>query len=283
MKLIDGKKIALEIREDLKKEINNLKVIPRFAIIYLGDNSASEIYVKNKIKVAEEIGIKADIYRFTNKTSEEEIITKIKELNNDINVDGIIIQSPMPKNYNEAYINSFIDKDKDVDGFGVYNLGALASNDEKFLAATPYGIIKLLEHENIEISGANVVIVGRSKIVGRPLALALLNRDATITVTHSKTKNLKDITRQADILIVAIGSPEFITADYVKKNAVVIDVGISRIDGKIKGDVAFDSVKESVNYITPVPGGVGPMTIAMLLSNVVKSAKRREDNNGYKN
>lgn len=283
MKLIDGKKISLEIRENLKKEINNLNIIPGLAIIYVGDNSASEIYVKNKIKVAEEIGIKADVYHFANNTREEEIINKIRELNKDNNVDGIIIQSPMPQNYNEAYINNFISADKDVDGFGVYSLGALASNDEKFLAATPYGIIKLLEHENIEISGANVVIVGRSKIVGRPLALALLNKDATITVTHSKTKNLKDITRQADILIVAIGSPEFITADYVKKNAVVIDVGISRLDGKIKGDVDFNSVKDSVSYITPVPGGVGPMTIAMLLSNVVKSAKRREDNNGYKN
>lgn len=274
MQIIDGKKISLEIREKLRKEISDLKVIPSLAIIYVGDNPASEIYVRNKIKVGEELGIDVKLFRFNSDERQDVIINKIKELNEDINVHGIIIQSPVPSQIDEAYINSFIDKDKDVDGFGVFSLGSLASNDEKFIAATPYGILKMLEYENIDVKGANVVIVGRSKIVGRPLALALLNRDATVTITHSKTKNLASITKLADILIVAIGQPEFITSDYVKNGAIVIDVGISRVDGKIKGDVDFTKVKEKASYITPVPGGVGPMTIAMLLSNVVESAKK---------
>lgn len=274
MQIIDGKKISLEIREKLRKEISDLKVIPSLAIIYVGDNPASEIYVRNKIKVGEELGIDVKLFRFNSDERQDVIINKIKELNEDISVHGIIIQSPVPSQIDEAYINSFIDKDKDVDGFGVFSLGSLASNDEKFIAATPYGILKMLEYENIDVKGANVVIVGRSKIVGRPLALALLNRDATVTITHSKTKNLSSITKLADILIVAIGQPEFITSDYVKNGAIVIDVGISRVDGKIKGDVDFTKVKEKASYITPVPGGVGPMTIAMLLSNVVESAKK---------
>lgn len=274
MQIIDGKKISLEIREKLRKEISDLKVIPSLAIIYVGDNPASEIYVRNKIKVGEELGIDVKLFRFNSDERQDVIINKIKELNEDISVHGIIIQSPVPSQIDEAYINSFIDKDKDVDGFGVFSLGSLASNDEKFIAATPYGILKMLEYENIDVKGANVVIVGRSKIVGRPLALALLNRDATVTITHSKTKNLASITKLADILIVAIGQPEFITSDYVKNGAIVIDVGISRVDGKIKGDVDFTKVKEKASYITPVPGGVGPMTIAMLLSNVVESAKK---------
>lgn len=274
MQIIDGKKISLEIREKLRKEISDLKVIPSLAIIYVGDNPASEIYVRNKIKVGEELGIDVKLFRFNSDERQDVIINKIKELNEDISVHGIIIQSPVPSQIDEAYINSFIDKDKDVDGFGVFSLGSLASNDERFIAATPYGILKMLEYENIDVKGANVVIVGRSKIVGRPLALALLNRDATVTITHSKTKNLASITKLADILIVAIGQPEFITSDYVKNGAIVIDVGISRVDGKIKGDVDFTKVKEKASYITPVPGGVGPMTIAMLLSNVVESAKK---------
>lgn len=274
MQIIDGKKISLEIREKLRKEISDLKVIPSLAIIYVGDNPASEIYVRNKIKVGEELGIDVKLFRFNSDERQDVIINKIKELNEDISVHGIIIQSPVPSQIDEAYINSFIDKDKDVDGFGVFSLGSLASNDERFIAATPYGILKMLEYENIDVKGANVVIVGRSKIVGRPLALALLNRDATVTITHSKTKNLSSITKLADILIVAIGQPEFITSDYVKNGAIVIDVGISRVDGKIKGDVDFTKVKEKASYITPVPGGVGPMTIAMLLSNVVESAKK---------
>lgn len=273
MKIIDGKELAKEIKEQIKEEIITNKLKPSLAIIFIGDNSASEIYIKNKIIAADYVGVKVQVYRFNEKTREEEIIALIKKLNNDNSVHGIIVQSPVPSCFNEDYITSFIDASKDVDGFGVLSLGYLAANETKLLAATPAGIIELLEHENIPISGANIVIVGRSKIVGRPLGLALLNRDATVTITHTKTKDLKRITSQADILIVAIGKPEFITKEYVKDGAVVIDVGINRVDGKLKGDVDFNGVLDKVSYITPVPGGVGPMTVAMLLKNVLLSAK----------
>lgn len=273
MKIIDGKSIASFINDKTSAKIKELNLTPGLAIILVGNNPASEIYVKNKIANCEKLGINANLYRFSNENQEEEIINCVKKLNADNNIHGIIIQSPMPEKFREDYINSFISPEKDVDGFGIYNMGLLALNNENYLAATPKGVIKMLEFENIEIKGKNVVIVGRSKIVGRPLALALLNRDATVTITHSKTEDLQAITKKADILIVAIGKPKFITKDYIKENAVVIDVGINRIDGKICGDVDFESVKEKASYITPVPGGAGPMTIACLLSNVVKSAE----------
>lgn len=276
MKLIDGKKIATEIKENLKKEIEELSLTPGLAIIYIGDNAASEIYIHNKVTSCESVGIRASLHRFTSENEEIEIENRIKSLNEDNKIHGIMIQSPIPSKFDEEYLNSLIDPKKDVDGFGIINMGSLASNQTKILAATPYGIMKMLEHEKIEVSGRHVVVVGRSKIVGRPLALALLNKDATVTITHSKTKNLKEITKTADILIVAIGSPKFITSDYVKDGAVVIDVGINRLNEKIYGDVDFDSVKEKASFITPVPGGVGPMTVAMLLNNVVESAKNIE-------
>lgn len=277
MKLIDGVKIARDIKISLKEEIIKFNLKPVLAIIMIGNNSSSEIYVRNKVKVSTEIGINCEVFRFSEDNDIDEIVSCIKKLNSDNLVHGIIIQSPVPK-FDEEYLNSFISKEKDMDGFGIYNLGSLASNRENILAATPAGIIKMLEYESIKINGANVVIIGRSKIVGRPLALALLNRDATVTITHSKTKNLKDITCQADILIVAIGKPKFITGDYIKEGATVIDVGINRVDSKVVGDVDFLSVKDKVSYISPVPGGVGPMTIAMLLYNVVESAKIRMEN-----
>ncbi len=281
MKLIDGKLIARELKRKLQEEIvaNNLN--PKLAIIMVGNNAASEIYIKNKVKTCEELGIKVNVYRFDESNYENDIINKIKELNADQSVHGILVQSPLPAKFNEDYIISFIDELKDVDGFGTYNLGCLARDEEKFIAATPYGIIKMLEYENIPIAGKHIVILGRSKIVGRPLLLALLNRNATVTIAHSKTNNLKEITTTADILIVAIGKANYITKDYIKDNAVIIDVGINRIDGKIYGDVDFQSVKDKASYITPVPGGVGPMTITMLLYNVVLSAKNeRKKNNG---
>ena len=193
-----------------------------------------------------------------------------------------MVQSPLPSHLNEEQIINYISPKKDVDGFGISNLGFLASNDEKFLSATPYGIIKLLEHENIDVAGKNVVIIGRSKIVGRPLALSLLNRNATVTITHSHTKNLKEITKKADILIVAIGKPNYIKGEDIKEDAIIIDVGINRVDGHVIGDIDFASCQEKASYITPVPGGVGPMTIAMLLTNVVKSYKesKGEKKNG---
>lgn len=276
MKLIDGKMISSEIKENLKKEIEELGLTPKLAIILVGDNPASEVYVKNKLLASEKIGVDAKLYRFDASQKESDVIECVKKLNADDSVHGIIVQSPVSVGFNEAYINSFISPEKDVDGFGITNMGYLASDEEKYISATPYGIIKLLEHENIPIAGSNIVVVGRSKIVGRPLALALLNRNATVTITHSKTKDLKNITNKADILIVAIGKAHFITKEYVKDGAVVIDVGTNRIDGKLLGDVDFEDVKDITSYITPVPGGVGPMTIAMLLNNVVESAKMHQ-------
>lgn len=273
MKLIDGKKIAAEVNVKTANQIKELDLNPGLAIILVGNNPASEIYVRNKMENCQKLGIKASLYRFNETSLESNIVACIKKLNADPSVHGILIQSPMPEGFNESYINSFITPEKDVDGFGIYNMGALAVNEPRNIAATPKGIIKMLEYENIDVAGKNIVVIGRSKIVGRPLALALLNMDATVTITHSKTKNLKEITKTADILIVAIGKPKFINNDYIKENAVVIDVGINRKDGIICGDVDFDSVKDKVSYITPVPGGVGPMTIACLLENVTLSAK----------
>lgn len=274
MKIIDGKEIAKEIRENIKNEIAEQDLKPGLAIIMVGNNPASEIYVRNKRKACAEIGIHEELYHFDDNVSEEELKECILKLNNNDDIHGIMVQSPLPEHLNEDRIMNYIIPEKDVDGFGISSLGLLASNEEQFISATPYGIIKLLEHENIPISGQNVVIIGRSKIVGRPLALALLNRDATVTITHSKTQDLPKITRTADILIVAIGKPNYITAKDIKEGAVVIDVGINRIDGKVVGDVDFASAKEKASYITPVPGGVGPMTIAMLLNNVLESAKK---------
>lgn len=277
MKIIDGKKIADSIKENIRNNVIELEkknIIPSLAIIMVGDNPASEIYVRNKVKAAENLGIKAITYRFTEDFSDEDIIKKIKDFNNDEKIHGIIVQSPLPKKFNEEYITSFISSSKDVDGFGTLALGNLLSNNEGILAATPKGIIKMLEYENIPISGANVVIVGRSKIVGRPLMTMLLNRDATVTITHSKTKNLKEITNKADILIVAIGKREYITSDFIKEGAVVIDVGINKVNDKVVGDVNFIEASKKASYITPVPGGVGPMTIAMLLENTVNVAMK---------
>lgn len=275
IKIIDGKKIALEITNNLKSEIKNLDISPGLAIIFIGSNPNSEIYIKNKIKKCTEIGINAQVFKFASTDSSEKIENCIKSLNHDDSIDGIIIQSPVPKPLDEEYLNSFITPTKDVDGFGIYNIGSLASNKNGLVAATPLGIMHLLEHEKINVAGKHVVIVGRSKIVGRPLALLMLNHDATVTIAHSKTKNLREITKTADILIVAIGNPKYIDKSYVKEGTVVIDVGISRVESKIYGDIDFESVKTQASYITPVPGGVGPMTIAMLLSNVVESCKNK--------
>ncbi len=276
MNIIDGKQIAKELRENIKKEIEENNLTPGLAIIRVGENPASEIYVRNKMKACEKIGIKSELYHFKEDVEEQVIIDCVNELNNNDSIDGIMIQSPLPKHLDEDKLMNLIIPEKDVDGFSLSSLGHLAGNEEKFISATPYGIIKMLEHESIPISGQNIVIIGRSKIVGRPLALALLNRDATVTIAHSKTKNLREVTSKADILIVAIGKANFIKKEDIKENAVVIDVGINRIDGKVIGDVDFEDVKDKASYITPVPGGVGPMTITMLLSNVVKSAKERK-------
>ena len=274
MNIIDGKKISDEVKEKLKIKIEEEELTPGLAIIMVGNNPASEIYVKNKLKASEKIGVKATVYHFDELTEEKEIISCILKLNEDTNTHGIIVQSPLPSHLNEENINEYIIPSKDVDGFGVYSLGKLASGEESFLSATPAGIMEMLNYENIDVTGKNAVIIGRSKIVGRPMALTLLNHHATTIITHSKTKELKEITKIADVLIVAIGKPKFITDEYIKEGAIVIDVGINRTeDGKIVGDVDFDSASKKASYITPVPGGVGPMTIALLLKNVVKSAE----------
>ena len=229
------------------------------------------------MKVCEELGICARLYSFTEENTEEEIIEQIKLLNQDKEIDGILVQSPLPKKFDEARVISYVDSSKDVDGFGIHNLGAMLSDQEEIVAATPLGILKMLEYEQIDLVGKRVVMVGSSLIVGRPMAVLLLNRGATVTIANTNTINLKEVTREADILIVAIGHAKFITEEYVKDGAVVIDVGTNRVDGKLYGDVDFNSVASKISYITPVPGGVGPMTIVSLLSNVVEQAKLRRN------
>lgn len=276
--IINGKELAKHIREELKEEVKELKnaeIHPKLAVIMVGDDPASKVYVRNKSKACEDVGIEYEEHLLSSKTSREELLELIEKLNNDETVHGILVQSPLPEGLdaNEAFRT--ISPKKDVDGFHPINVGKLSLNQDCFISCTPYGIMKMLDHYNIPIEGANAVIIGRSNIVGKPLAKCLLNRSATVTVCHSKTKNLKEITKQADILIAAIGKPKFVTADMVKEGATVIDVGINRTEEGLKGDTDFEAIKEKVAYITPVPGGVGPMTIAMLMYNVVKAAKQQ--------
>ena len=277
--IIDGKELAKHIREELKEEVKELKnaeIYPKLAVIMVGDDPASKVYVRNKSKACEDVGIEYEEHLLSSKTTREELLELIEKLNNDETVHGILVQSPLPEGLdaNEAFRT--ILPTKDVDGFHPVNVGKLSLNQECFVSCTPYGIIKMLEAYNVPIEGANAVIIGRSNIVGKPLAQCLLNKNATVTICHSKTKNLKEITKKADILIAAIGKPKFVTEDMVKENATVIDVGINRNEeGKLVGDTDFENIKEKVSFITPGPGGVGPMTIAMLMYNVVKAAKQQ--------
>lgn len=283
-KIIDGKTIAAEMKENLKYWINAyseaLKIRkPKLCIIQVGDNPASNIYVKNKIKACSEVGIETVCMKYNCDVEETELINTIKSFNEDNTVDGIFVQLPLPESLNETNITNAIDLKKDVDGFHPCNTGILISGSNLnrlshsfpiLLPCTPKGICKMLNEVPIQVSGKHCVIVGRSAIVGRPLAMMLLAKDATVTICHSKTENLKEICQQADILIMAIGKAKFITADYIKDGAVVIDVGINRDEnGKLCGDVDFDNVLDKVAAITPVPGGVGPMTVAELLQNVM--------------
>ena len=280
MVLLDGKTLAKEKRENLKKKVEELKekegIIPGLAIIRVGNDPASEIYVRNKLKACQEVGIYAVEKHFNEEVNEQEIIDMIEFFNQDKTIDGILVQSPLPKNLDEKKIVSYILGSKDVDGFGINNLGHLLANQEQVLAATPLGILHLLEKYKIPIASKKVLIIGRSQIVGRPLAIMFLNRDATVTIAHSKTKNLKELTLQADILISAVGHPRFITEDMVKEGTVCIDVGINRENGHVIGDMDFEKIKEKASYITPVPGGVGPMTIVTLLENVYELALKRK-------
>ena len=277
MEILDGKKVAKEIRENLKQEVELLRkrsIIPKLAVIMCGNDPASTIYVRNKSKACKEIGIEYEEYLLSDNVTMDELLNVIDNLNNKKDVHGILLQSPIPKglDINEAFNKIFYKKD--VDGFNPVNVGKLCIGQDSFISCTPYGIIKLLEEYNIQIEGKNAVVIGRSNIVGKPVSQCLLNKNATVTICHSKTKDLPEITKKADILIAAIGKPKFISSSMVKKGAVVIDVGINRKnDGTICGDVDFDEVSKKASYITPVPGGVGPMTIAMLMNNVVKAAK----------
>ena len=277
--IIDGKELAKKIRANLKIECEELKkrnINSKLAVIMVGEDPASKVYVRNKSKACEDVGIKYEEYLLDSKITQKELIELIKKLNNDKTINGILLQSPIPSNLdiNEAFRT--ISPEKDVDGFNPVNVGKLVLNQDTFVSCTPYGIMKMFEEYNIDLTGKNVVILGRSNIVGKPLIHCCLNKNATVTSCHSKTQNLAQKAKEADVLISAIGKANFVTADMVKDGAVVIDVGINRLDnGKITGDVNFESVKEKASYITPVPGGVGPMTIAMLMNNVIKATRRQ--------
>ena len=279
--IIDGKELSKKIREKLKIECENLEknnIKPQLAVIMVGDDPASKVYVKNKSKACKEVGVDYVEYLLDKSIRQKELIDLIEKLNNDKNINGILLQSPIPKHLNIEEAFEKIDYRKDVDGFHPMNVGKLALGQDSFVSCTPFGVIKMFEEYDIDLCGKNVVILGRSNIVGRPLIQCCINKNATVTVCHSKTRNTKNITREADVLISAIGKPKFVTEDMVKDGAVVIDVGINRLDdGKIVGDVDYEKVKEKASYITPVPGGVGPMTIAMLINNVIKATKQQNN------
>jgi methylenetetrahydrofolate dehydrogenase (NADP+) / methenyltetrahydrofolate cyclohydrolase len=278
--ILDGKMVAKKIRQNLKSEVETLKVNginPKLAVIMVGEDPSSKIYVRNKSIACNEVGIEYEEFLLSETTTMKELLDLIDKLNKDETIHGILLQSPIPKglDINEAF--RAINPKKDVDGFNPFNVGKLCLGQDTFVSCTPFGIIKLLGEYNIEIEGKNAVVVGRSNIVGKPMMQCLLNKNATVTVCHSKTKDLKEVTKKADILVVAIGRANFITKDMVKEGAVVVDVGINRTDdGKLCGDVEFEEVSKVASYITPVPGGVGPMTIAMLMNNIVKAVRLKK-------
>ena len=275
--LIDGKKISTQLKDELKEEVAKLKEQGKeccLAVIQVGKDPASSVYVGNKKKACEYIGIKSVAYELAEETTEEELLQIVEKLNNDDSVHGILCQLPLPKHIDEDKIIDAIAPEKDVDGFSPQSVGALVIGKKGFVSCTPAGIIELLKRSNIEMAGKHCVVIGRSNIVGKPMAILMLRENATVTVCHSKTENLKEICKQADILIVAIGKPEFIGKDYVKEGATVIDVGIHRDENNhLCGDVNFDEVEPIASNITPVPGGVGPMTIAMLMANCVSAMR----------
>ncbi len=277
--LIDGKALAVKMRGELKERVAAYRAERGkdigLAVVLVGEDPASQVYVRNKIKACEEVGIRSYSYKLPENTSEEQLSSLIEELVAAENVHGILVQLPLPKHLNERKILRLIPPSKDVDGFCAENIGNLAMNRETIVSCTPYGVMKMLEEYKIDPKGKRAVVLGRSNIVGKPMAMLLLNADATVTVCHSKTHDLKEICAQADILVVAIGRAKFVGADMVKEGAVVIDVGMDRDEnGKLCGDVDFAAVKDKASYITPVPGGVGPMTITMLLYNTVLAASR---------
>ncbi|RDB34716.1 bifunctional methylenetetrahydrofolate dehydrogenase/methenyltetrahydrofolate cyclohydrolase FolD [Exiguobacterium sp. RIT594] len=274
--VIDGKQVAQSYRLKLKEEVARLKeqrIQPKLTVILIGEDPASQSYVRGKEKAAQEIGMESDLIRLPEETGESELLHLIERLNADASVHGILVQLPLPKHIDESKVIFAISPEKDVDGFHPVSVGKMMIGEPTFLPCTPNGILHLVKEMNVPIAGRHVVVVGRSQIVGKPVGMLFLNESATVTYCHSKTADLGAMTRQADILIVAVGVPKLITADMVKPDAVVIDVGVNRVDGKLVGDVEFEAVKEVASMITPVPGGVGPMTITMLLHNTIEAAK----------
>lgn len=277
-KIINGKLLSQKVKDELKIKVNEFAAKYgrqiTLAVILVGENPASQVYVKNKIKATEYVGMKSLSFYLPENSTEKDVTDAVHSLSEDKNVDGILVQLPLPKHLDENKILSLIPPEKDVDGFLAENVGKLMLGQQTTVACTPFGVLKMLQSENIELSGKNAVVLGRSNIVGKPMAMLLLKENCTVTICHSKTIDLKSICKNADVLIAAIGKPKFVTADMVKKGAVVIDVGINRTENGLVGDVDYEGVKEVASYITPVPGGVGPMTIAMLLENTYICALR---------
>ena len=273
---MDGKMVSAKVRGSILEEVNGLKdkgVRPGLAVIIVGEDPASKVYVRTKERACEECGFYSEKYALPEETTQEELLGLIDELNHNPRIDGILCQLPVPKHINEQAIIDAISPEKDVDAFHPINVGKIMVGNFDFLPCTPAGVMQLLEEYDIDPNGKNCVVIGRSNIVGKPMAMLLLHKNGTVTICHSRTKNLKEVCAQADILVAAVGKADFVTADMVKEGAVVIDVGMNRKDGKLCGDVAFDEVNEKASYLTPVPGGVGPMTITMLMKNTLKAAK----------
>ena len=278
MKLIDGKIISVSVKERVKDEVAILKeqgITTGLAVIIVGEDPASKVYVANKKKACEALGIISEEYALPENTTQQELLALIDELNNKKSINGILCQLPLPKHLDEQAIINAILPEKDVDAFHPQNVGKIMLGDYDFVPCTPAGLMEMLQYENIDISGKTCVVIGRSNIVGKPMGMLLLHKNGTVTICHSRTKDLASVCKEADILVAAVGRPNFVTADMVKEGAVVIDVGINRVDGKLVGDVDFEAVKDKCSAITPVPGGVGPMTIAMLMQNTLTAAKKQ--------
>ena len=280
MKILDGKAVSLKVKESVKVRADELKkfgVEPTLAVVLVGEDKASQTYVRAKEKACNEYGIKSVAHRLSENTTQNELLAPINVLNLDDSIHGILVQLPLPKHIDTNVVLAAIDPRKDVDGFHAVNVGKLVSGLDGFVPCTPLGVMEILKEYDIEVAGLNAVVIGRSNIVGKPMANLLLNASATVTVTHSKTKNLKEICKNADLIVAAIGKPFFLKADMIKEGAVVVDVGINRLDdGRLVGDVDFEEVAPKCSYITPVPGGVGPMTIAMLLNNTILAAQAKK-------
>lgn len=281
MKILDGKAVSLKVKESVKVRADELKkfgVEPTLAVVLVGEDKASQTYVRAKEKACNEYGIKSVAHRLSENTTQNELLALINVLNLDDSIHGILVQLPLPKHIDTNVVLAAIDPRKDVDGFHAVNVGKLVSGLDGFVPCTPLGVMEILKEYGIDVAGLNAVVIGRSNIVGKPMANLLLNASATVTVTHSKTKNLKEICKNADLIVAAIGKPFFLKADMVKDDAVVVDVGINRLDdGRLVGDVDFEEVAPKCSYITPVPGGVGPMTIAMLLNNTILAAQAKKN------